>query len=130
MDISRKKLVFGNVSVEIRVTSEDYIDSDGRMIQLVSQRGFLVLSIQIFSDLTSAWDQIKLVSSIVRSNREKPFPNIRTDTVQIRSDTVRPKLNKNLNSSRTWERSNVINSYVRFKWNYRTYLTLTMVSRN
>ena len=130
MDISRKKLVFGNVSVEIRVTSEDYIDSDGRMIQLVSQRGFLVLSIQIFSDLTSAWDQIKLVSSIVRSNGEKPFPNIRTDTVQIRSDTVRPKLNKNLNSSRTWERSNVINSYVRFKWNYRTYLTLTMVSRN
>ena len=66
MDISRKKLVFGNVSVEIRVTSEDYIDSDGRMIQLVSQRGFLVLGIQIFSDLTSAWDQIKLVSSIVR----------------------------------------------------------------
>ena len=48
--------------VKIRVTSEDYIDSDGRMIQLVSQRGFLVLSIQIFSDLTSAWDQIKLVS--------------------------------------------------------------------
>ena len=101
MDISRKKLVFGNVSVEIRVTSEDYIDSDGRMIQLVSQRGFLVLSIQIFSDLTSAWDQIKLVSSIVRSNGEKPFSNIRTDTVQIRSDTVRPKLNKNFNSSRT-----------------------------
>ena len=62
VDISRNSLVFGNVSVKIRVTSEDYIDSDGRMIQLVSQRGFLVLSIEIFSDLTSAWDQIKLVS--------------------------------------------------------------------
>ena len=65
MDISRKKLVFGNVSVEIRVTSEDYIDSDGRMIQLVSQRGFLVLSIQIFSDLTSAMgsNQISFIYS-------------------------------------------------------------------